>query len=336
MLLRCDRSHTRSGRSHRFAPKEDGCTHGLTGARRDGGLPPRGTDTGTFSPTERAAAWRDHVTDNHGRLSLDFGSPTAFNGGTQVQRCGALQLVDFWSDAICYLRLEKDVDHDGDDSLRVIVPTSGTVRIVAAGVRHDLSPGLAGAVSMERGFRLEQDAHAHALVLSLPRAWWRTEPIDRPAVWDLARGPGAVFVAMLRQIAAERADLDADSFRRACEAAALVLPRGAQVDLTAQALALIREHSDSPDFGPAELACMLGWSLRSLQKAMRLAGHAPAEMIRTQRLERAASRLGDPGWRASTVGHVAHASGFGSLTAFNTAFRSHLGCSPTQFRATVG
>ncbi len=295
-----------------------------------------GTETSAFSPAARAAAWRDHVTDNHGRLGLDFGSPTAFNGGTQVQRCGALQLVDFWSDAVCYRRQEKDVDHDGDDSLRVVVPTSGTVRIVAAGVRHDLSPGLAGAVSMERGFQLEQDAHAHALVLSLPRAWWRTESIDRPAVWDLARGPGAVFAAMLRQIAAERADLDADSFLRACEAAALVLPRREPVDLSTQALALVREHSDSPDLGPAELASLMGWSLRSLQKSMRLAGTSPAEMIRQQRLERAASRLGDPGWRASTVGHIAHASGFRSLTAFNTAFRSHLGCSPTQFRATVG
>lgn len=295
-----------------------------------------GTDTSAFSPTARAAAWRDHVTDNHGRLGLDFGSPAAFNGGTQVQRCGSLQLVDFWSDAIRYRRHDKDVDHDGDDSVRVVVPTSGTVRIVSAGSRHDLSPGLAGAVSMERGFQLEQHAHAHALVLSLPRVWWRTESIDRPAVWDLACGPGAVFAAMLRQIAAERADLDADSFVRACEAAALVLPRGAPLDLSAQALALVREHSDSPDFGPADLASRLGWSLRSLQKTLRQAGTTPADMIRAQRLERAASRLGDPGWRASTVGHIAHASGFRSLTAFNTAFRAHLGCTPTQFRAGVG
>lgn len=293
-----------------------------------------GTDTSRFSPTARTGAWRDHVTDNHGRLHLDFGSPGAFSGGTQVQRCGAWQLVEFWSDAVRYRRQATDVDQDGDASMRVVLPTSGSVRIIAAGVGHDLVPGLAGAVSMERGFMLEQDAHAHALVLTLPRVWWRTEPINRPVVWDLARGSGAVLAAMLRQIAAERADLDADSFLRACEAAALVLPRDAPVDLSAQALALIRQHSDTPEFGPAELASLLGWSLRSLQKATRLAGTTPAEMIRAQRLERAASRLADPGWRASTVGDIAHRSGFRSLTAFNTAFRSRMGCSPTTFRVT--
>lgn len=292
-----------------------------------------GTDTAAFSPAARAGAWRDHVTDNHGRLSLDFGSPTGFSGGTKVQRCGAVQLVEFWSDAVRYRRQARDVDHDEDDSLRVVLPTVGTVRIVAAGDRHDLSPGLAGAVSMERDFELVQDAHAHALVLSLPRAWWRAEPVDRPVVWDLGRGPGAVFAAMLRQVAAQSADFDADSFLRACEAAALVLPRREPTDLPAQALALVRERSDSPGFGPDDLAALLGTSLRSLQKATRRAGTSPAEMIREQRLERAVSRLLDPAWRTSTVSHVAHSSGFRSLTAFNTAFRSHTGTSPRQFRA---
>lgn len=292
-----------------------------------------GTDTRTLSPAIRMSAWREHVTDNHGHLDLDFGSAATFSGGTEVQRCGTLQLVEFWSDAVRYRRPRTAVDQDGDDSMRVVVPVSGLLRISAAGVRHDLSPGLAGAVSMERGFLLQQDGHAHALVLSLPRGWWLTSAVDRPEVWDLARGPGAVFAAMLRQIAAQRADLDANSFRRTCEAAALVLPRDAPVDLSAQALALIREHSDAPGFGPSELSALLGWSLRSLQKAMREAGTSPAELIRTQRLERAASRLRDPAWRWSTVSNVAHASGFRSLTAFNTAFRTRTGCSPTEFRA---
>lgn len=293
------------------------------------------TDTRLLAPETRTRAWREHVTDNHGLLELDFGSAPAFVGTTLVQRCGGVQLVEFWSEAIAYRRRSDAVDRDGDDSLRVVLPLAGSLRIVASGERHDLAPGLAGTVSMERGFSLEQDRHARALILNLPRAWWQAQSLDHPAIWDLGTGPGAVFAAMLRQVAAQRDHLDADSFVRTCEAAALVLPRDAPTDLSAQALPIVREHADQAGFGPTELAARLGWSLRSLQKAMRAAGTSPAEMIRAQRLERAAARLRDPGWRAHTISHIAHTSGFGSVTAFNTSFRARFGCSPTDYRGTA-
>ncbi len=290
-----------------------------------------GADTRALAPELRRTTWREHVTDNHGHLDVDFGAAPAFTGGTRVQRCGNVQLVEFRSEAVRYRRSAAAVDQDGDDSLRVVLPLHGSLQISAAGVRRDLTPGLAAAMSMQRGFRLEQGSTAHALILSLPRSWWQ-ESVEQPVVWDLAKGAGAVFAVMLRQIADQRDDLDAASFLRACEAAALVLPPDTLVDLHTQALALVREHSDSASFGPQELSLLLGRSLRSLQQSLHAIGTSPAEMIRTQRLQRAATRLHDPHWRASTISHLAHRSGFGSLTAFNTAFRAHTGSSPSEFR----
>lgn len=291
-----------------------------------------GTDTRTAPAGAQVRLWREHVTDNHGQLELGFrNSGDSFAGGTRVQRYGGLQLVEFWSDPVAYERRAEAADRDGDDSLRLLVPLSGELRVAAAGAVRRLDPSGAAAVSMERGFRLEQDRRARAFVLTLPRHLWPGTTPGEPAVWDVDRGDGAVFAAMIRAVAAQHGSLDAHSFVRACEAAAMILPRGGS-DLHTHARALVRQHADAIGFGPPELAARLGWSLRSLQLALRRSGTTPAELIRQHRLESAAARLTDPRWQERTISHIAHASGFGSLTAFNTSFRARFGRSPSEMR----
>ncbi|OOL28024.1 transcriptional regulator, partial [Rhodococcus rhodochrous] len=72
--------------------------------------------------------------------------------------------------------------------------------------------------------------------------------------------------------------------------------------------------------------------LRQLQLALRTAGTTPAELLRNRRLDRARSRLEDPRWSAVAVGDIAFASGFGSLSAFGTAFRARFGTTPRAVR----
>lgn len=291
-----------------------------------------GSDTRTVRPSMRTLAWRETVRANQG--GLDVGFPVAkssFAGVTRVQRGGTVQLLEYWSDAASYERFQGAVDDDGDDSLRLLLPFSGEFRVFSAGVVRRVVPGLAVAAPMDRAFRVEQADGTAAFVLTLPRVLWMDKMSGQFPVWELERGNGAVFDAMLREVAAQRASLDADSFARACEAAALVLPRG-DGDLYTHARAIARRYADAVDFGPHELADRLGWSLRSVQQALRRAGTTPAELIRGQRLERAATRLTDPAWKDRTISHIAHASGFGSLTAFNVQFRAHFGCSPLDMR----
>lgn len=99
------------------------------------------------------------------------------------------------------------------------------------------------------------------------------------------------------------------------------------------ARAYVDERSDDPDLTPASMARELGWSLRQLQLALRTAGTTPAELLRARRLDRARSRLEDPRWNAVSVGGIAFASGFGSLSAFGTAFRARFGTTPRAVRA---
>jgi AraC-like DNA-binding protein len=294
-----------------------------------------GTHTHRVAARERTGLWRRHVTDNHGSLDFSFVDPDTFSGGTKVQRCGDLQLVEFWSEPVRYDRRSTAADRDSDDSLRLLLPLSGDLVVSGPSADKRLRPGLAAAVSMAAGFGLEQPKPARALVLTLPSRLWDGPPPRDPVVWELGHGRGAVFGATLREVAAQRAHLDAGSFVQACECAAMLLTglAGCDAGLVAQARAVARQHADDIEFTPAALAQRLGWSLRSIQLALRQAGTTPAELIRTQRLERAADRLRHPDWRARTISHVAHASGFGSLSAFNAAFRAHFGCTPADLRA---
>ena len=290
-------------------------------------------DTASVPAGERAGYWRDHVMRNHGRLTFSFRDPESFTGGTRVQRGADLQLVDFWSSAVAYRRLPDTAD--GDESLRIVVPSSGAIRVTAAGTGHLLRPGAAAVVSMARGFTLEQDDRARALVLSVPRRLWPAAAPTDPLVWDLDRGAGAVFAAMLSEVSRQWRDLDAPSFVRTVESAAALISRGApdpEGTLSDRARAVARRHCDDAGFTPADLARLLGWSLRSVQYALRREGTAPARLIRDLRLDRAASRLRHPDWAERTVSEIAHATGFGSLSAFNHAFRVRYGRTPLEHR----
>jgi AraC-like DNA-binding protein len=102
--------------------------------------------------------------------------------------------------------------------------------------------------------------------------------------------------------------------------------------LREQAGALVRRSCADPAYDPGALARELSLSLRTLQQRLSQEGSSPAALIREARLELAAERLAHPGWRHRTVSAVAHASGFGSLTAFNAAFRERYGCTPSEHR----
>jgi len=58
-------------------------------------------------------------------------------------------------------------------------------------------------------------------------------------------------------------------------------------------------------------------------------GETPGGYVRRIRLDAAAMRLR---WTTETAGHIAHSMGYGSQSAFNTAFEKKFGVSPGRFR----
>ena len=284
----------------------------------------------------RVDFWREHVTANHGTLHFAFADRQDFHGETRVQRAGGVQLVVFSSDAIGYERRAVDVDRDGEDSLRVVVPTSGQVVVEAAGRRSRVRPGAAALVSMTQSFALSHDEHTRAFILSVPGAAWpEARPPEGARLWNTSEGAGAVFAAMVAEVAEQAQALDGGSFMSAAELAFELIARGdagRTYRLTEQVRALVRHSCVDPAYGPGALSRELGLSLRTLQERLSREGSSPAALIREARLELAAQRLTHPDWRRSTVTAVAYASGFGSVTAFNAAFRERFGRTPSEHR----
>jgi AraC-like DNA-binding protein len=297
-------------------------------------------DTVASPEGDRFDRWRDHVRDNHGGLGFSGADASSFAGSTVVQRAGDLQLVEFWSDQIRYDRTARAARSDADATVRVLVPRSGQFRVESGDDRLQLGPGAATVVSMATPFSISHDDGARAWVLSTPESWWsRTVDLRRSHVLDLGSGLGAMARAMTARVSVDRATWSTADFLDAAEGIAQLLVRCAAStsasdasDVARAAADLVRTQSDDPTLTPASLAARLGWSLRHVQAVTRDLGTTPAEMIRRERLTRARARLRDPRWRDRGVAQIAHASGFGSVSAFNESFREVYGRTPRQVR----
>jgi AraC-like DNA-binding protein len=115
-------------------------------------------------------------------------------------------------------------------------------------------------------------------------------------------------------------------------AAAPTLPAGAG-ELLAEWQAQVAAHLASGQFGPAELARLLGLSERTLYRRLgELAGLSPAAWLRELRLHHARQLLeaGDFG----AVAAVAEAAGFASAKHFSNLYAERFGRRPSDYRTT--
>lgn len=304
-----------------------------------GGYETAEVDTSSLAARERFDQWREHVRTNHGDVELIGHDRTAFRGSTAVQRSPRLQIVDFTSDAITYVRRPQQARRDDDTTLRVLVPRSGAFRVESAEQRLTLGPGSAAMVSMAAGFSISHDTGARGWVVSFPASNLPTAQDPRvPRTVDLRTGLGAVVGTLVRELSAERCALSEADFHDAATSLTALLVRSAvgsgsgNRGLLGAVTDVVRDHSDDPDLTPASLALRLGWSLRHVQAVVQDSGTTVSTLIRNARLARARLRLLDPSLDHLGIADLAHASGFGSISAFNAAYRDAYGTSPREAR----
>jgi AraC-like DNA-binding protein len=289
---------------------------------------------------ERAAFWQSHVTFNHGDLHFHFRDADSFRGSTSVQRVDGFQLVGFESDSIAYSRTRQNISADGDRSVQIVIPDRGELTLHDSNGAHLLTTETGAAFSMAAPFSLTHGASSHALIFTVSDGRWPSAPLAPHAqLIGLKSGTGAIAGALLREISHHRHELDGQGFTTSSVMVSELLLNcmsGQMPDrfstIVATAQAVIRKRSDDPAFNTAELANELGWSVRQLQAATQWAGTTPSMLIREARLTRARIRLSSLDFRDISVSDIAYGCGFGSLTAFNAAFRSAFGMRPKDAR----
>lgn len=295
-------------------------------------------DTATLPAADRSAFWAEHVCRNHGTLRFTFGDQDAFHGRTIVQRCADRQLVEFSSDGIGYTRTADDVRRDADESLRLLLPSTGTLRLRQDDVATAVAPGSAAVVTKTRPFDLMHGGRTRAWIMNLPAG---TVPAaEGPLRFGVRCGTGAIIASLISELTAQRSDVDGAAFRSVTDTIADLMallgrPHGALPDTLASVDAAMRDyvrrHAHDPALTPAVIARELGWSLRQIQLALRRTGTTPSALLRDARLDLARTRLGETA-SGRTIASIAYASGFHSLSVFGTAFKARFGMTPQQAR----
>ncbi|MFI7664300.1 helix-turn-helix domain-containing protein [Nocardia sp. NPDC049526] len=297
-------------------------------------------DTGMVAPGDSADLWAEHVCRNQGTLQFRFASRSAFRGTTAVQRYAGYQLIDFWSDSVVYARTRADIRQDHDDSLRVMIPMSGALRVRQDDTTAQVLPGHGAVVTKTRPVDFGQPQAARGWVMNVPAGTLPLELGAGPALVDLRKGLGSVVVGMITELGEQRDALDGPEFASACDTIVDLLRlclrhRNEMPTVLATVDTAVRDHvrrhADDPNLTPAAIARSLGWSLRQIQLALHHTGTTPSELIRGERLDRAHRGLREAR-STRTVADIAYASGFRSLSAFGSAFKARFGVTPQEVR----
>ncbi|MEU6409917.1 helix-turn-helix domain-containing protein [Microbispora sp. NPDC046933] len=94
----------------------------------------------------------------------------------------------------------------------------------------------------------------------------------------------------------------------------------------------IERHLHDPRLNAAEVARVLGISVRQLARIFEAAGTTPARYILERRLQRANAELGEPRAGETRIADVAYRWGFSSQAHFARVFRNRFGHTPSEVR----
>lgn len=289
------------------------------------------------------AEWREWCSDVHGMLDFDYGTQ-AFQGVVTRQFTGAYSVIGWTSRAEEAIRSRPSVRTDPRDHVEILFPVRGSVNVTCGSIEQTLGRGDFAIVPGDVPFRVSHDDGVQAITVLVPGA--RTHliaEITRPGAGTIAStGLTNVVQDLLVSVHTERANLTQTQFDTACDRALDLLTLAAggdeRVDDPSGTPVLdavrrhIRAHATDSDLSLASIAGAVGWSRRYIQLVLARHDLTVTELIRTERLERAAQMLRDPALRDHTIASIATTVGFSSPSAFSAAFRERFGQRPRDIR----
>ena len=260
-----------------------------------------------------------------------------------LERTGGLDVARIGLTADRVERGPRDIKHDPGGYFFLVVQQAGRVEMENGESRCPLAPGDMYLVDSDQPSRFDfQGRYAEQLSVHLPRedmlrrfgrrihggiAIGRREPLGiamRSVLLRLLTGEAAagghLSEAFFGVLGAYLADLDQGGRCRQSDADILL----------AAALREISLRFQDPDFGPSELADLLGVSMRTLQRAFSRIDETPRQRLLTTRLEHARAALlrmsRNP--TNATIGAVVYEQGFNDLSHFYKEFQKHYGVTP--------
>ncbi|WP_165824438.1 AraC family transcriptional regulator [Tsukamurella pulmonis] len=290
-------------------------------------------------------AWRDWCSGVHGEFDISFDGD-GYRGDVLRQRTDEYQLVSWTSQREHVRRDARSIRNDPRGHYELFMPLKGALHVGGDVTEGALLPGEMVLVSIDSPFVLAHDDDASALALLIPehRVSRTLGSVAKEGVrLRGGRGLGRVTRDLAAALIDEREQLTAAEFDAACDRAVdlFCLAASGEADgagtaddeVRAAVLRHVRAHATEPDLSLAGVAAAVGWSARHIQAVLSRTGETFSDAVRGERLELARDRLTDPRWAAPGIAFIADSVGYGSASAFSTAFNRRFGRTPRAHRA---
>lgn len=242
-----------------------------------------------------------------------------------------------------------DEDHAAHGSVLLFWQLAGRSGLHQGRNSSTLDAGAWSVLDGRRDYDIEFEPGAHGLFFWLSReqcGCGLTAADSLAALALSSQGAAHIAKAMLLSLLHERANLDrpsahsmqalvVDLFESALSAE--MRQRGISVQfrpsITASRVqAYVHDHLNDHTLSVDKVASVFGMSRRSLYNLFAPIGVTPHAFIQSAKLDRAKSLLCDPGWRESSIVHIAEHCGFANAAHFSRAFRARHGNAPNAWR----
>ena len=294
-----------------------------------------------------AGAWRDAFVGLHGASRITVADDEPWTGRLEWQQSRA------YSIALCgglQENLSRDTKHIRSDprgTYELLVPLAGAAQVEQGPSSGAIQPGFLALCDTDRpvAFAHGDDFLSVALIVPRHEVDHRSPATARePQVFSGVSGLGRVIRQMVITVQEEREQLSETTFDIACgqlldliclatEGATDSAPAEQRATVEAEIRRYVRRHAGDRDLNVAAIARALGWSTRYIQDVLKAADTTSRDLIRSERLQLARTRLASASWAGHSIAQITYSCGFGSHASFSTAFRQEFGMTPRDARS---
>ena len=296
-----------------------------------------------------ADEWRDIASASFVPLSIQQ-SANEFTASLDMRQLSPdVSISGVTDQAIVINRTERLASASVSDDIHISLQAAGRGTISQYGRVTPVAPGVLTVTETHRPFTLNyvEPNQRHIVLQASRSALGVSDDMIRHVAGRQVSGANPArdaYVSLVTSLMAqpeslsESASLEmstivtslASAMLRSAFESSPVMPTTNEALLVAMT-EFIRTHLSSPLLSPETVARAHFVSRRKLYEIFESSGETPADVIRRERVQRAASMLDDKGVTTS-IADVAFMTGFSDVTTFTRAFRRYYGVTPRDWR----
>lgn len=308
--------------------------------------------TADFAPHERLEWLCEVIGREYANVDITPPRNGLFNEMT-IYPWQALRLSVIRSAEITLQRLPREPDLISQDAYFAVINLSGDYRLQQNGREVFLRPGDMALYDATLPHHIHCPRPFSKLLVSIPRPLLRERlaGVEHCTALPIPGrlGIGQVAADFIRSAAGQIGQLDAGQFLALSEHAldllilALAAVRPTNINLSrsrtmtlSRVKAFIEQQLADADLNPAKISVGTGLSPRYLNRLFQDDGTSLMRYVFKRRLEHCHQDMQNPAHTGHRIADIAFRWGFNDLSHFSRIFRQQFGCSPTEYRQTLG